>query len=523
MIDPAGRWWGLRSSADGKGPGFPVVVFGGNHADVALSASHGEALAEIIGTTNTPAILDTRLMGVGERTRFFTDFAETLLRKNKGPLTLIIDEAHLFAPQGRVADPQSGKMLHAANNLVSLGRGIGLRIILISQRPAKLHKDSLTQVETMIALRLIAPQDRRAVEDWIGEWADPKEGRELLASLPSLPTGTGWIWAPELNVLKKATFPKIKTYDSGRAPRDGEDEAPILAKIDLPSIQAKLGQVAEDAKANDPKALRAEIARLKADAAKAGKTAPNPKAIEQAEARGYQRGKIEGYGGAIQQIGALVGTARQMAVNAQALIKELENAASRKAPQSTPRHIPASVAQSVEHRASNARVAGSSPAGRSNDLGEKMQKAERLILTALAQYDGGRTKAQIAVLTGYAAKGGAFNNALGKLRTNGWIEGRGGESMQITPTGLTALGPYEPLPHGDALLQHWLSSLGKAEREALTALAGAYPDSLTKEQVADQTGYAQKGGSFNNALGRLRTLGLVSGSRELRASENLFG
>jgi len=217
IIDPTSAWWGLRSDAKGTGPGFPVVVFGGEHADVSLTAHNGVAIAEIIGTTDISAVLDTRLMTVGERTRFFSDFGEALLRVNKGPLHLIIDEAHLFAPQGRVADPQSGKMLHAANNLVSLRRGIGLRIIMITQRPAKLHKDSLTQAETLIALRLIAPQDRRAVEDCFGEWAEPKQGAKLLASLPSLPTGSGWIWAPELGVLEQATFPRISTYDSGRA------------------------------------------------------------------------------------------------------------------------------------------------------------------------------------------------------------------------------------------------------------------------------------------------------------------
>lgn len=36
VIDPTGVWHGLRSSADGREPGFPVVILGGDHADVAL-------------------------------------------------------------------------------------------------------------------------------------------------------------------------------------------------------------------------------------------------------------------------------------------------------------------------------------------------------------------------------------------------------------------------------------------------------------------------------------------------------
>ena len=36
VVDTVGVWWGLRSSKSGKGPGLPVVVFGGSHADVPL-------------------------------------------------------------------------------------------------------------------------------------------------------------------------------------------------------------------------------------------------------------------------------------------------------------------------------------------------------------------------------------------------------------------------------------------------------------------------------------------------------
>jgi uncharacterized protein len=41
IIDPTGAHWGLKSSADGKHPGFPIAVFGGEHADVPLEESAG--------------------------------------------------------------------------------------------------------------------------------------------------------------------------------------------------------------------------------------------------------------------------------------------------------------------------------------------------------------------------------------------------------------------------------------------------------------------------------------------------
>lgn len=48
VIDPTSAWWGLRSSADGARPGFPVAVFGGEHADVAIAPGSGAALAAIV-------------------------------------------------------------------------------------------------------------------------------------------------------------------------------------------------------------------------------------------------------------------------------------------------------------------------------------------------------------------------------------------------------------------------------------------------------------------------------------------
>lgn len=73
-----------------------------------------------------------------------------------------------------------------------------------------------------------------------------------------------------------------------------------------------------------------------------------------------------------------------------------------------------------------------------------------------------------------------------------------------------------------SLLEHWMRQLSKAERAVLECLAGVWPDSLSKQEVAEVAGYEASGGGFNNALSRLRTLELISGSGELKASDDLF-
>src|SRR5919204_489685 len=47
VVDPVGAWWGLRSSADGKRPGLPVVIFGGERGDVPLEETAVEVLVAL--------------------------------------------------------------------------------------------------------------------------------------------------------------------------------------------------------------------------------------------------------------------------------------------------------------------------------------------------------------------------------------------------------------------------------------------------------------------------------------------
>lgn len=519
ILDPTSGWWGLRSDATGKKAGFPINVFGGEHGDLPLSQHHGTEIAEIIGTTDTSAVLDTRLMTVGERTRFFTDFAETLLRKNKGPLHLIIDEAHVFMPQGRVNDPQSGKMLHAGNNLISLGRGRGLRIIMISQRPAKLHKDSLTQAETLIALRLIAPQDRGAVEDWIGEWADPKQGKEILASLPSLPTGEGWLWAPESGILQRMKFPRISTYDSSRAP-DGETSKIVLAAIDLPAIQARLEKLAKEAVDNDPKRLRARIAELERTAkAPATQVPVAPQVIEKPVLPAEHLERLEAVQRAAQS--TLESLAKQTADLKEAAsivsgaLRALRTPAQR--PVASSRPVPPTIKTPPAH---------SEPPHATNGHGH-LSGPEQRIVDSIAWLESlgieSPEQTAVAFLAGYTTGGGAYNNPRGALRVKGLIEYAAGDCLRLTDQGRSvARFPDTALTNAE-LQQRVLERLPGPEQKILRVIIDAYPNTVTNEDCAASSGYSLGGGAYNNPRGRLRTLGLIEyQSGQLRARDLLF-
>jgi hypothetical protein len=69
----------------------------------------------------------------------------------------------------------------------------------------------------------------------------------------------------------------------------------------------------------------------------------------------------------------------------------------------------------------------------------------------------------------------------------------------------------------------WWSKVAKAERLILEALRASYPQSVSKVDLAEKTGYVASGGGFGNALSKLRTLELIEGFDPIRLSEHLVG
>jgi len=163
VVDPLGVWWGLRAGADGAAAsGYPVVVFGGRHADVALDEGMGAALGRLVGTHPLACVVDVSdLGGSAARRSFMTAFAEALHEANAEPLHLVLDEADLWAPQR--AQPGGQALLGRIEEVVRRGRVRGFVPWLVTQRPAVLHKDVLSQADILVSMKLTASQDREAV------------------------------------------------------------------------------------------------------------------------------------------------------------------------------------------------------------------------------------------------------------------------------------------------------------------------------------------------------------------------
>lgn len=232
IFDPIDVWWGLRLKANGKTKGLPVVVFGVEHADIKLDREMGRKIAQAVVQKNISCVISTFGMPKVAQRHLIAEFAEELLNINNTPRHIFIEEAHEFVPQRVMAGNQ--KCFSAVEKLVTMGRNRGIGVTLINQRSATVNKDVLTQIDTLIALRSVGPQDRKALQEWVEYHSAAGDFNKFIESLPSLPTGEAWIWSPEfMNIFERIKIRARETFHPDREKLGDEFVMPQLDSQDI--------------------------------------------------------------------------------------------------------------------------------------------------------------------------------------------------------------------------------------------------------------------------------------------------
>lgn len=529
VLDPTGAWWGLRSSADGEKAGLPVVILGGEHGDVPLEAAAGKVIADLVIDHPGAYVID--LSGFESKAaeqRFAGDFLERLYRgkaTKRDALLVVVDEADTFAPQR--PGPEQTRTLGALESIVRRGRIRGLGVVLITQRAAVLNKNVLTQVEVLVAMQTTGPQDRAAIDEWIKGNGTPEEREAVLSSLASLERGEAWFWSPSwLRILERIRIRRRETFDSSKTPEAGEQAiAPrTFATVDLEALGERIRSTVEQAKANDPAALRRRINELETQVRiQTEVIAAGPQTVVERVEVPVLNGKVDEL---LEGIGRIETYGQSLSVVATAI----RDAIDRVSPtpltgqaERAPRGVPARPAtdRGESAVATLVRPAPSrTPAPTIQDGDTSLGKAERQILATLASRPDGLTKVQLSLLSGYSIKSSALPNGLGRLRALGLVS-KSGEPIYATDEGIAQAGDVEILPPpGPALVAYWRGRLGKAEATVLDVLVASAPDDVGKAELADRSGYSLTSSALPNALGRLRSLGLVEG---FHASPDLVG
>lgn len=536
IIDPTDVWWGLRASANGKAPGLPVYVFGGEHGDLPLDAAAGAFMADVVVEQRISIVLSLRHLSKGAQRRFVADFAERLYHvkgqvKYRTPLHLFIDEADFFAPQR--LGPETARVFGAIDDIQRKGRNVGFGVSLISQRPATLNKDVLTQSEVLVVLRTLAPHDRAAVDEWIK--AHDTEGRrtEFMASLASLNIGEAWIWSPGwADVFDRVQVRQAHTFDSSATPKPGEKrwEPKKLAPVDLAQLREQMAGVVKEAEANDPKKLQARVRDLEKQLTAAkGKAAPAPcnhettittlrgdiaelradKALgEKRRQQAYRDGRLAAFKEA--HADATRHYESQAKANAQ---HDAMPVPPPFVPLPPTRERPPVNPDSEGLREPSTTPVRQAPAtlstdGVSPDL-EGIKSGAVRILRVLAAM-GPLTRFQLGSLTGFTPTGGTFGEYMRVLRRRTFADEVAPGVYDATGLGIEAVGGKPPPPGHEEVMELWKSALKSGAYRMLEIIIAAGDRGVDGRALAEESGFTYGAGTYGEYCRQLRRNGLAS-------------
>jgi len=514
IVDPKGDQWGIRSTADGKAPGLPVIILGGERGDVPLEPSSGEVVAKLVVEERVSVLLDLSPFRKQEVATFMTAFLETLYRLKareiyRTPMMLVIDEADAVAPQ----KPQKGeeRMLGAAEDIVRRGGQRGIGCVLVTQRSAVLNKNVLTQAQVLVALRTIAPQDLAAMKAWIDVHGTLEQCQTLMASLPSLPTGDAWFWSPGWpttdGIFKRVHVLPIETFDSGATPKPGvkpiEPKQP--ADVDLEVLRKQMAATIEKAKAEDPKELRRQIAQLQhfLQLAKQSKPEPSEPIVKEVPVLLTHDLKF---------LGALVQDMKQDNQQLMKLLDDLSGLIEKVVHQ--PRHDVSkpkrdiALADSSGHgiRVTNHSVGDP---GRTAHISRPQQR----ILDSLMWLKGigiqTADRVRAAMLADQSPRSSGYEKNISTLKTAGLIDYPTPGTVALTVAGEATANPPDVPVSNEELHRMIQRHISNPQWALLQVLIHYYPKSLSREELAAGANVSAVSSGYEKNVSTLRSLGFI--------------
>src|SRR6056297_297122 len=243
VVDTDGEYYGLKEE-------FEVLHAGADdECDIVVSPEHAEKIAALALEQNVPIILDVSgYLEEETANELLLEVVKQLFAKEKRmkkPFLLVVEECHEYIPEGGGMD-ECGRMLI---KISKRGRKHGLGIVGISQRPADVKKDFITQCDWLVWHRLTWNNDTKVVGRILGS--------EYAGAIEEMGDGEGFLVADWASDIQRVQFHRKRTFDAGATPGLEDFERP-----ELKSVSGDL--VSELTEISDEKERReSEIADLK--------------------------------------------------------------------------------------------------------------------------------------------------------------------------------------------------------------------------------------------------------------------
>jgi len=157
IVDLEGEYYGLKEQ-------YELLHVGAtDECDLQVGPEHAEKLADLGLQQNVPIILDlSGYVDEAAANDLLRETARQLFVKEQSlqkPFLLLVEEIHEFVPESGSPDP-TGEMLV---RIGKRGRKRGLGLVGISQRPANVKKDFITQCDWLVWHRLTWENDTKVV------------------------------------------------------------------------------------------------------------------------------------------------------------------------------------------------------------------------------------------------------------------------------------------------------------------------------------------------------------------------
>ena len=204
VVDTDGEYYGLKSR-------YELLHVGAEaDADVTVGVEHAEKLAELALLQNVPVILDiSAYVEEAERNelvRRVLDQLFSLGKRARKPFPVFVEEIHEFLPQSGGVDDLGEMLITVAKR----GRKRGIGICGMSQRPAAVDKDFITQCDWIVWHRLTWDNDRRVASQMLGA--------EAAAGIDDLDTGEALVMTDWDDRVNRVRFRQKRTFDAGATP-----------------------------------------------------------------------------------------------------------------------------------------------------------------------------------------------------------------------------------------------------------------------------------------------------------------
>lgn len=523
VIDPEGEFASLRERYD--------YVLAGRGGEATVDPRSARLLARRLLELNASTILDIYELRAHERVRFVRLFLEALVdapRELWHPCLIIIDEAHVFAPQRGEAES-----LGPVIDLATRGRKRGYCAVLATQRLSKLHKDAAAETNNKLIGRSALDVDMKRASEELGFVS-----RDDQQQLRSLAPGEFFAFGPAItSVVRRVmiggvetTHPKIGTSHAAPPPPPSDKVKAVLGK--LADLAAEADEEADQVRRLqvDNATLKRQLSLKGSDSFVQSLQAENTRLREQAkEGRGASEAEIkrridEATRDVRRDLSATARAGAQEAASFRRLAGSWQRArqqiegALAKLPTSPDSQQPITVPDQspfldgkplrdlMESADKSYPVARYSETPSANGL---KAGAVRILRELASRYPAAWTKSQLGALTGFTPSGGTFSTYISELRRRSLINVSGKE-ISVTEQGLTFCGdvPAAPRSH-DEVMQMWRGALKAGCYRMLEEIVRTGAEGIDKFALAEATGFTASGGTYSTYLSILRRNGLV--------------